>query len=94
MVLVNELDIIPPHEHDSRICAACNLMWIDGYDSANKIEERLWRALRNIRDFGYQPMYNGRPSCPFCNNFVDEEETHRKGCVLVAALLYLKIGGI
>lgn len=43
-------------------------------------------GLEGLRDHGYQPMYNGRPSCPFCLNFVDDEETHRPGCVLVAAL--------
>jgi hypothetical protein len=49
-------------------------------------EERLRRALERLRDHGYQPMYNGRPSCPFCSSFVDAEETHAEGCVLVAAL--------
>jgi len=43
-------------------------------------------ALARIRDHGYQPMYNGRPSCPFCSNFVDDEETHRADCPLLAAL--------
>lgn len=31
----------------------------------------------------YQPMYNGRPSCPFCGNFVDDEETHQDACIVV-----------
>ena len=31
----------------------------------------------------HQPMYNGRPSCPFCGNFVDDEETHVDGCVVL-----------
>lgn len=48
--------------------------------------ERLTARLRHIRDSGYQPMYNGRPSCPFCGNFVDNEETHSPDCVLVATL--------
>ena len=42
--------------------------------------------LQAIFDHGYQPMYNGRPSCPFCHNFVDEEETHTHGCALRAVL--------
>lgn len=41
-------------------------------------------ALLRLREHGYMPMYNGRPSCPFCHNFVDEEETHNPGCVLLA----------
>jgi hypothetical protein len=48
--------------------------------------DALRAALEGLRDHGYQPMYNGRPSCPFCANFVDDEETHRPGCILVAAL--------
>ncbi len=49
----------------------------------------LQSALQRIHDFGYQPMYNGRPSCPFCFNFIDEEgqHRHRTNCVLVAALI-------
>lgn len=43
----------------------------------------LFEMLRNIRDQGYQPGYNGRPSCPFCENFVDDEETHEPECVLL-----------
>lgn len=50
------------------------------------MSEPLQRALAHIRDSGYQPMYNGRPSCPFCHNFVDDEETHRPDCVLQVAL--------
>jgi hypothetical protein len=46
------------------------------------LREELEDLLRN----GYQPMYNGRPSCPFCNHFVDSEETHADDCALVAAL--------
>ena len=37
-------------------------------------------ALRALLDGGYQPMYNGRPSCPFCGNFIDAEQTHRLDC--------------
>jgi hypothetical protein len=48
--------------------------------------ERLRMALRAMRDYGYQPMYNGRPSCPFCGNFVDDEEGHNRGCVLLTDL--------
>ena len=44
-------------------------------------ELRDW--LEALRDYGYQPMYNGRPSCPRCLNFIDEEETHRPGCLLL-----------
>jgi hypothetical protein len=46
----------------------------------------LREALERLRDHGYQPMYNGRPSCPFCGTFVDDEESHRPSCLLVAAL--------
>jgi hypothetical protein len=49
-------------------------------------DDRLRTALRHIHDSGYQPMYNGRPSCPFCHNFVDAEETHTPDCPLVVAL--------
>jgi hypothetical protein len=51
-----------------------------------EIEQALTRALESIRDNGFQPMFNGRPSCPFCDRFVDEEETHSPHCVLVVAL--------
>lgn len=30
----------------------------------------------------HQPMYNGRPSCPFCGNFVDSEEAHTTHCLV------------
>lgn len=49
-------------------------------------EERLRRHLEDLFARGYQPQYNGRPSCPFCGNFVDDEETHTPVCVLRAAL--------
>jgi hypothetical protein len=42
--------------------------------------------LTHLRDHGYQPSYNGRPSCPFCANFIDDEETHAAGCPLVRAV--------
>lgn len=42
--------------------------------------------LEHLRDNGYQPMYNGRPSCPFCANFLDDEETHTESCPLVGFL--------
>lgn len=42
--------------------------------------------LRLLRDEGHQPMHNGRPSCPFCDMFIDDEETHAPDCPLVAAL--------
>jgi hypothetical protein len=46
-----------------------------------------WRErLQVLADHGYQPMYNGRPSCPFCANFVDDEQTHRPTCSLIRAL--------
>lgn len=44
-------------------------------------------TLQNLADNGYQPMYNGRPSCPFCLNFVDEEETHETNCPLITFLV-------
>ena len=47
---------------------------------------RVERLMTNLRDYGHQPMYNGRPSCPFCGNFVDDEQTHEPACELVAAL--------
>jgi hypothetical protein len=49
--------------------------------------ERLINNLRHLRDDGYQPSYNGRPSCPFCGNFVDDEETHDPKCVLLDLVL-------
>ncbi len=57
-------------------------------DRQVELVKALGRQLRTIRDYGHQPMYNGRPSCPFCDNFVDEEETHRPGCILIL----LKLG--
>lgn len=30
----------------------------------------------------YQPRYNGRPSCPFCGNYIDNEETHLESCIV------------
>lgn len=57
-----------------------------GCDRANGKESQIKilmnSSLRVLYNYGYQPMYNGRPSCPFCNNFVDEEETHSKNCLL------------
>ncbi len=53
------------------------------------VRVELLYALEGLRDEGYQPSYNGRPSCPFCYNFVDDEETHAPGCVLVYALRLL-----
>jgi hypothetical protein len=44
-------------------------------------------TLHDIYDNGYQPGYNGRPSCPFCGNFIDDEETHSDTCELRRALL-------
>lgn len=35
-----------------------------------------------LRASSYQPTYNGRPSCPFCGNFVDDEETHKPNCIV------------
>jgi len=59
-----------------------------GCDRANgketKIEEMMISSLDILYRHGYQPMYNGRPSCPFCSNFVDDEETHTKYCLLSA----------
>lgn len=49
-------------------------------------DRALREALEHLRDHGYQPMYNGRPSCPFCHQFVDDEETHLPSCILLAAL--------
>lgn len=42
--------------------------------------------LQYLVEHGYQPSYNGRPSCPICGAFVDDEETHTKGCALLAAI--------
>lgn len=42
----------------------------------------LLMELESLRDSGYQPGYNGRPSCPFCANFIDSEETHTPTCPL------------
>ncbi len=44
-----------------------------------------WNLL-DLKENGYQPTYNGRPSCPFCENFIDEEETHDKNCPLIKFL--------
>lgn len=46
-------------------------------------EDRLSHALSRLRDRGYQPSYNGRPSCPFCSAFVDGEQTHSEECILL-----------
>jgi len=62
---------------------------IDYHDDLKAAERRATVErldLEGLRDHGYQPMYNGRPSCPFCLNFVDDEETHTEGCELVAIL--------
>lgn len=34
----------------------------------------------------HQPRYNGRPSCPYCGNFVDSEEWHTSSCALAMEL--------
>jgi hypothetical protein len=52
-------------------------------DATPEPRERLRDALIGLRDHGYQPRHNGRPSCPFCSRFVDDEETHAPGCVLL-----------
>ena len=31
----------------------------------------------------YQQRYNGRPSCPFCDEFIDEESTHDNDCIVI-----------
>jgi hypothetical protein len=56
----------------------------EGRATMERIDARL--GLSALRDYGYQPMYNGRPSCPFCDNFVDDEETHTTTCPLIAIL--------
>jgi len=43
-------------------------------------------TLKHLFEKGYQPMYNGRPSCPFCFNFIDEEQGHTSDCSLRAYL--------
>lgn len=42
------------------------------------------KQLENIilQASSYQPMYNGRPSCPFCGNYIDDEETHTDNCIV------------
>lgn len=57
--------------------------WTDGGFPVDLDVPRLLRALAGIKRSGYQPMYNGRPSCPFCQHFVDEEQTHHPACVLL-----------
>jgi hypothetical protein len=52
-------------------------------DATPEPRERLRDALIGLRDHGYQPRHNGRPSCPFCSRFVGDEETHAPGCVLL-----------
>ena len=47
------------------------------------LAQDLHDALLELRRSGYQQMYNGRPSCPFCDNFVDDEETHDPDCILL-----------
>jgi hypothetical protein len=47
-----------------------------------------WKEhLRRLEDIiveaeHHQPMYNGRPSCPFCENFTDEEGGHDMYCIV------------
>lgn len=49
---------------------------------ASKAE--IQRLRETIVDHGsHQPSYNGRPSCAFCDNFVDDEETHEMDCIVV-----------
>jgi hypothetical protein len=50
-----------------------------------EVVQRLVERLHTLRDHGYQPMYNGRPSCPFCSNFIDDEETHSSDCILLGS---------
>ena len=54
-------------------------------ERAVKAESELaeaWEAILGAS--AHQPMYNGRPSCPFCDNFVDDEETHHPRCIVVS----------
>lgn len=55
------------------------------YADQIKAAEAQVRELREaiVRAGRYQPTYNGRPSCPFCGNFVDDEETHLPNCIVV-----------
>jgi hypothetical protein len=50
-----------------------------------ELEEAIYHASR------YQPMYNGRPSCPFCGNFVDDEETHTEDCIVWSCIVEKEI---
>lgn len=54
-------------------------------DDVPSVFEILRMDLEHLLRNGYKPMYNGRPSCPFCENFVDADETHDDGCPLVVA---------
>ncbi|MEO6666172.1 MAG: hypothetical protein ABIO65_05285 [Nitrospiria bacterium] len=50
------------------------------------ISAEMVAALERLAHSGYQPMHNGRPSCPFCGNFIDAEEDHTASCLLVIYL--------
>jgi hypothetical protein len=50
------------------------------------VDEYFLSRLKTMASFGYQPMYNGRPSCPFCAHFTDDEDTHADSCDLMAFL--------
>jgi hypothetical protein len=62
-------------------------MDLTGYEL--NVLRNLVSTLEYLRDVGFQPMYNGRPSCPFCQHFVDDEEEHHESCVLVTSLSIL-----
>lgn len=47
------------------------------------ISSELFYDLLHLSEIGHQPMYNGRPSCPICENFLDNEETHDPTCSLL-----------
>ena len=57
-------------------------------DRIEELEQAIYHASR------YQPMYNGRPSCPFCRNFVDDEETHTADCIVWSCILEGEIPGL
>ena len=72
-------------------CFNCGTPYRGVHPEARADYEAALDALERLR-YGYQPMYNGRPSCPLCNNFVDDEETHKPDCLTVTVLRRLREG--
>ena len=80
-------ELLPPLDEAIPGSDDTDLSKLHVWQDSNPVEVvplRLRQWLDGLRVQGYQPMYNGRPSCPGCSNFVDEEETHKPGCITLA----------